>query len=155
MNSPAPVFAPKRKKLLTKPLLKFVVGQPLYVFIHNAMYIGKDLSKPGDEKKKEPATLVDVTSLVVNAEGTALVMGEEAQIIVNAVIKGVFHDEYANDAYVGKCFAITKQMRQPGKAYDPFKVEEIEGPPEATLTKSDSATPGAPAPARPVGGTRK
>ncbi len=112
-------FVPKRKKLLTKPLLKYSVGVAVCVLIETAMHIGKDMKPGADGKKKEPATLCDVIDLKT---------GEPCQLIMNAVVKSVLSEEYPNDAYVGKCFAITKQVRVQGKAYDPFSVEEIENP---------------------------
>lgn len=116
-------FTPKRKKLLTRPVFKLATGVSLYVFIEKAMYVGKDLDakKPVDpsKPKKEPATILEVINLA---------SGELGVLLVPAVVKGVFHDEYKNDTYVGKCFGITKQTRAPGKQYDPYNVEEIEDP---------------------------
>jgi hypothetical protein len=125
-------FTPVRKKLLTRPVLKWVVDKPNYIKIETAMHIGKDIKSrtPVDEaKKKEPATLCNVTNLET---------GEPAQIILNAVLKSVLIEEYPNDSYVGKCFAVTKQSRQPGKQYDPFNIEEIEDP---KAVESIEATP--------------
>ena len=127
-------FVPKRKKLLTRPVLKWEVDKPKYLKIEAAMHIGKDIKSRNakeDDKKKEPATIVDVTDLQT---------GEPAQIIVNAVLKSVLTDEYPNDAYVGKCFSITKQARQQGKQYDPFKIEEIEDPAEEETAKAGEAS---------------
>lgn len=115
-------FVPKRKKLLTRPVLKYVVGTPNYVLIEEKMHIGKEMKKKsGEDKAKEPATLCNVIDLST---------GEPAQIILNAVVKSVLTEEYPNDAYVGLCFSITKQARTPGKQYDPFNIEEIENPRE-------------------------
>ncbi len=150
MNTPAPAFAPKRKKLLTRPVLKFVTDQARYVKIEGKIYIGKEMKqKAGDDKKKEPAHLADVIDLST---------GELAQIIVNAVPLSVLNENYPNDAYVGLCFAITRQSRQPGKQYDSFKVEEIEDPtatekPTEEQQKQAESVHAA-ASARPVGGRR-
>src|SRR6266436_6082110 len=64
-------FVPKRKKLLTKPLLKYSVGVAVCVLIETAMHIGKDMKpvrvqgkayepfsveeieNPADDKKEE------------------------------------------------------------------------------------------------------
>jgi hypothetical protein len=115
-------FIPVTKKLLTRPVIKWVVDKTRYFKIENAMHIGKTIKpRKGDDpdKQKEPATVCNVIDL----ENGAL-----AQLIVNAVLKSVLTEEYPNDAYVGKCFAVTKQSRQPGKQYDPFNIEEIEDP---------------------------
>jgi hypothetical protein len=110
----------KRKKLLTRPVLKYVVDSTIYVKIEEKMHIGKEMKKKaGDDKVKEPATLCNVIDLKT---------GEPAQIILNAVVKSVLTEEYPNDTYVGCCFAITKQARVQGKQYDPFNIEEIEDP---------------------------
>lgn len=115
-------FVPKRKKLLTRPVLKYVVDVPNYVLIETASHVGKEMKPGADGKKKEPATLCDVIDLKT---------GEPCQLILNAVVKSVLAEEYPSDSYVGKCFAITKQARVTGKSYDPFLIEEIENPIEA------------------------
>lgn len=112
-------FVPKRKKLLTRPVLKYQVGIAVNVLIETAMHIGKDMKVKEGEKKKEPATLCDVIDLS---------SGEPAQLIMNAVVKSTLAEAYPNDGYVGLCFSITKQARVQGKQYDPFNIEEIENP---------------------------
>lgn len=112
-------FIPKRKKLLTRPVLKWEVGKPRFIKIETAMHIGKEMKEKAGEKKKEPATLANVIDLST---------GDLAQIIVNAVLKSVLNEEYPNDTYVGLCFSVTKQARVQGKQYDPFSIEEIEDP---------------------------
>lgn len=150
MSTPTPpAFTPKRKKLLTRPVLKFVMDETRYIKFEGPIYLGKEMKqKAGDDKKKEPAHLADVIDLPT---------GELAQIIVNAVPMSVLEENYPDKAYVGKCFAITRQKRQPGKQYDPFKVEEIEDPTAAedekvtqtkVVTEAVAARPA-------VGGTRK
>lgn len=120
----------KRKKLLTRPVLKWEVGKARYIKIETAMHVGKEMKEKAGEKKKEPATLCDVIDLET---------GEPAQIIVNAVVKSVLTESYANDAYVGLCFSITKQARQQGKQYDPFMIEEIEDPNAGAATGAQPA----------------
>lgn len=135
MNSPAP-FVPKRKKLLTRPVLKLIKEQPRYVLLQGRIYIGKEMKQRGaEDKKKEPAHLVDVVDLTT---------GELAQVIINAVPMSVLSEEYPNYGYVGRCFELTRQTRQEGKQYDPFKVEEIEIPDAvkelaATAVKEEAA----------------
>lgn len=116
----------KRKKVLTRPVLKLIEGEAVYVKLVGEMHLGKDIKDKKDpEKKKEPATLIDVINLS---------SGEEAQIIASAVIKSVLEDNYPNKSYVGKCFAMTKQARQPGKQYNPVHIEEIEEPTQPSET---------------------
>lgn len=137
MNSPAP-FVPKRKKLLTRPVLKFVKDVARYVKFEGAIYVGREMKQKEGDKKKEPAHLADVIDLST---------GEQAQIIVNAVPMSILNESYPNETYVGKCFSITRQARQEGKMYDPFKLEEIEDPTAAG--QADAAAAG-----KPVGGKK-
>src|SRR5487761_605690 len=124
----------KRKKLLTVPVLKFKEGESRYVKITDAMHIGKPQKAKEGEKAKEPATLANC----VNLEDGAI-----CQIIVSAVVKSVLVEEYPNDGYVGKCFSITKQGRNPGKQYNQFDIEEIEDPADEVANQRTSlgATP--------------
>ena len=120
----------KRKKLLTIPVLKFKEGETRYVKITEAMHVGKPQKAKEGEKAKEPAVLANC----INLEDGAI-----CQIIVSAVVKSVLTEEYPNDGYVGKCFAITKQGRNPGKQYNQFDIEEVEDPDESA--HQHAATP--------------
>lgn len=138
-------FVAKRKKLLTRPVFKWVVGQTLHCKIETAMHIGKEIKARNadpDAKKKEPATLCNVVNLAT---------GEPGQIIANAIIKSTLDEEYPNETYVGKCFSITKQARQEGKQYDKFAIEEIEDP-NAESAKTEIVTE---QPVSHIGGKRK
>jgi hypothetical protein len=139
-------FTPKRKKLLTRPVLKFVKDEPRYIKFEGAIYLGKEMKIKEGEKKKDPAHLADVVDLST---------GELAQIIVNAVPMSVLKENYPGDSYVGKCFMIMRQSRQPGKDYDPFKVEEIEDPTEDARQSQAETVHAAASTRPPVGGTRK
>jgi hypothetical protein len=111
----------KRVKNLTLDILKFVENESRHVKITSAIHLGKEQKKGkgDDDKAREPAHLAPC----INLED-----GAECQIIVSAVVLSVLNDEYPGDAYVGKCFAITKKNRVPGKQYFPYGVEEIEDP---------------------------
>jgi len=111
-------FVPKVIKNVTLPLLKPAIGTPIYVKVTGAMFIGKDITarETDPTKKKAPATLVEC----VNLES-----GELSQLIVPSVLKGIWQDDYPEDSYVGKGFALTKQEKRPGKEYFPFSVAEI------------------------------
>lgn len=129
-------FVPKRKRLLTRPVLKLPEGVVRYVKIEKPMYIGKTIKEKtkgdDDKKQKEPATILDIIDLT---------NGEQAQIVCNAVLKSVLSDDYPNDAYVGLCFSIEKLGRAPGKDYNPFHIEEIEDPNASEASAVPSATP--------------
>lgn len=103
---------------LTLPLFKFVEGTPQNLLITSAMFVGKEM-KAIEGKKKEPATLCNVTDMET---------GEAGQIILHAVVKSILNDEYPNDSYVGKAFEICKKGKDPGKEYNRFTVWEIEAP---------------------------
>lgn len=144
MSTPAPTAAPgvkfKKKKVLTRPVLKLVENEPIYVKLVGPMHLGKEMKQKEGEKKKDPATLIDVINLST---------GEEAQIIASAVIKSVLDELYPNQSYVGLGFSMVKQARQPGKQYNPVHIEEIELPAEETPASDGASAPGAEAPAAP------
>lgn len=123
----------KVKKLLTIPVLKFAEDKTRYVRVTSAMHIGKPQKAKEGEKAKEPATLMECVNL---EDGTV------CQVIVSAVIKSVLTDEYPGDAYVGKCFSITKRGRNPGKQYNQFDINEIDDPAEAAEVVSHPAARG-------------
>lgn len=112
----------KRIKNLTLDILKFVENEPRHVKITGPIHLGKEQKKgkgDDDDKKREPAHLASC----INLDD-----GAECQIIVSAVVFSVLTDEYPNESYVGRCFAITKKNRVQGKQYFPYGVEEIEDP---------------------------
>lgn len=122
MTDEKKAFVPKVKKLLTVPLLKLAVGEPRYIKVTAAMFIGKEIKSSranATPSNREPATLVNAINLET---------GEECQVICSAVVKGNFEDKYPDNSYVGKCFALTKLERAAGKEYNGFKMEEIEDP---------------------------
>lgn len=130
-----PAFKPTIKKHVTLPLIKPQIGQPIYIKIIGEMYVGKDISKKSRDPSKTdmaPATLVNCVNLET---------GEESQIIVPSVLKGILEDEYCvfsgegeerklvEQDYVGRCFMLTKQPKPDDKKrYFPFTVAEIEDP---------------------------
>lgn len=117
-NAPeTPAFVPKVKRVITLPLLKFQIDQPVYVRIDGEMFKGKEIKGSGDKAKMEPATLANCTNLET---------GEACQIIVATVLHSILTEEYENGAYVGKGFMITKGPKGSGKAYNPYTVSEIE-----------------------------
>lgn len=110
-----PAFQFTIAKIVTVPLLKQAIDVPVYVRIEGAVFVGKELKQTG-ATKMEAAHLVNVTNLET---------GEAMQLIVPAVLQSILHDEYANDAYVGKSFQLIKHAKPSGKAYSPYTVNEI------------------------------
>lgn len=107
----------KKIKNVTLPLKKMAENVPVYVKITSAMFSGKQI-----DDKKEAATLVNVVDLET---------GEECQIIVATVLKGILNDEYPNDSYVGKGFELIMHKvydkTDPNKLkYNKFTVAEVE-----------------------------
>jgi hypothetical protein len=124
----------KRVRNLTLDILKFVELEPRHVKITGPIHLGKDqkAAKGEEDKKREPAHLAPC----INLDD-----GSECQIIVSAVVLSVLSDEYPNEAYVGKCFAITKKSRVPGKQYFPYGVEEIEDPSKPVAIAEKAVSP--------------
>jgi hypothetical protein len=109
----------KKVRNLTLDILKFVENEPRNVKIVGPIHLGKEQKDKDPTKKRDPAHLAPCIDLDT---------GAECQIIVAAVVLSVLNDEYPNEAYVGKCFEITKKSRVEGKQYFPYGVQEIEDP---------------------------
>ncbi len=107
----------KVKKLITLPLLKFQIDEPIFVKFEEPMFIGKEIKGTGDKAKMEPATLANVINLET---------GEPCQIILATVLKSILTENYENNAYVGCAFQITKGKKASGKSYNPYSVAELE-----------------------------
>ena len=118
----------KISRRVTLPLFKIASGTTLYIKSEGAMYLGKEVTASRNagatEKKKEPATIMNVVNLET---------GEQGQIICGAVLKGIFNDEYPDEAYVGLAFMI-EMHKVPGKDYNGYTVTEIEVESEAEQT---------------------
>jgi hypothetical protein len=102
----------KTKKHVTLPLLKFQNNDPLYVQFTDAIFTGKVV-----DDKKEPPKMANVINLET---------GEEAQIILGAVLVSNLEDTYPNETYVGKQFMIEKSAPEGARKYSLFNITEIE-----------------------------
>lgn len=114
-----------KKKLVTVPVLTLKDNTPRQLRFDDQMFVGKQMKETDPEKKKkEPATLVNVTDIET---------GEKHQLIVNAVLHSILDEEYPNNSYVGKTFEIERLPKREGKAYNGFKVFELiaDGEPHA------------------------
>lgn len=100
------------KKVVNRVLLRHADGQTVFFTVMKKAYEGKEIKG----STMAPATLVDVV------EATT---GQEMQYIVNAVLMGLWDDEYPKDAYVGKSFAVYKEGKAPGKRYSNISLSEI------------------------------
>jgi len=110
-------FAPKVVRQVTLPLIKKADGVPLYVKFDSAIFTGKEIKGTGEKAKMEPARLANVTNLET---------GELGQIICNKVLEGTLTEEYPDNGYVNKGFAITQHGKASGKRYHTYTIAEIE-----------------------------
>ena len=108
----------KVKKLVTLPLIKTVINEPLYVVFVSPMEQSVTTGQQKDGKDMEPATVAKV----VNME-----TGEIGQIIIGTVTKSNFDENYPDHAYVGKFFEILITKRE-GKRYNDSSITELELP---------------------------
>jgi hypothetical protein len=112
-----PAFQFKVLKNVTLPLIKLEIDTPEYVKLTGTMFVGKEVKGTGDKAKMEPAVLCHCVNLQT---------GENAQIIVNAVVKENLNDNYPENSYVGKSFELIKHDKREGKRYNDFSITEIE-----------------------------
>lgn len=103
---------------VTLPVLQLKIETPVYVTIREAMRVGSKQKAGKDGKPQmEPATVTSVVDLET---------GEVKTLIISAVVKSIFNDDYPNDAYVGKSFCLVKHAKKEGKNYFNFSVDEID-----------------------------
>ena len=105
------------KRRVNVPLLKAVIGEPIYVKILTPIYQGKDMPAQPGKKKMDPARLAKCVDLNT---------GELVEIIINAVLQSILVEEYPDNEYVGMFFQITKFAKATGKGYNPYVVNELE-----------------------------
>lgn len=111
------------KKNVTLPVHKLKPGEERYFQFVNAMHVGKDTGQIMNGKKMEPATIADVIDLQT---------GELGVLICATVLYKEITEQYPDDDYVGKAFAIT-MTKVPEKKYNLYSILEIE-PDEAQQT---------------------
>ena len=116
-------FVPKIIKHVTMPTLKLSPGVAAYVKITEPIFEGKASKKKGDETEdKKPPKILNVINLET---------GEAMQLVCGAVVVSEILDNYPDDKYVGKCFAIEKGNKVDaggGRGYFTYKISEIEEP---------------------------
>ena len=114
---------PAVKRNITLPLIKPQIDKPVYIEVSGPMFEGKEIKDKKDDKTGEMVASMAKATLL---NCTDLQTGADSQIIVPAVLHGIFEDEYPKDAYVGKRFMLTKQAKASGKRYHNFSVAELE-----------------------------
>lgn len=110
-NLAASAFKFKKTKLIALPLFRMIANKQIFVLVDAPMYLGKKV-----DPKKEAATLMRVTDLET---------GEEGQIIIGKVLHDLIGENYPDDSYVGKKFAIVMRQRA-DKKYNTYDLSEIE-----------------------------
>lgn len=105
---------------VTLPILSKKDETPFFIRITSSIYLGKEIvdKKDEDGKPQKPVSLCHC----INME-----TGEECMIVVNTVLKEVFNEQYPNDTYVDKCFAITQHENKKGQRYKTYTIAEIQG----------------------------
>lgn len=116
-------FKIKVVKQVSTNLLKLRSGMTAFVTITGKMEKAKALKnqKAGEDKAKEPPTLIPVTNLET---------GEVQSIIAGSVLVDLLNDEYPKDTYVGKSFQISIKEKKAaqgggGRSYNTYDVVEI------------------------------
>lgn len=108
-------------KQVTRNLIKQADDVAIYVQITGAVYQGKTLKgaklKADGTPEMEPARLAECVNLQT---------GSLSLIIVNAVLEGALNEQYPDNAYVGKNFAIIMRPSPEGKRYKTFELFELE-----------------------------
>jgi hypothetical protein len=114
-------------KNVTRPVLQ-LSAEPTYLRIDSAIYEAEKQTVSRKRKNPDgtpvpingkfatPPELMDVTDLVHN---------RPCQVVVNEVLGSQLNRTYPDNAYVHKCFSITKTMLA-GRGYATFEIDEIE-----------------------------
>lgn len=119
-NAAGFAFVPKVKKILTLPLLKMKIGEPVYVKFTAPTFVGKKIAEEPGKVAKEPPIMANVINLPT---------GEMVQIMLGSVLQGILRDEYPNDSYVGKSFMLQLAEQKRGRLggnYNTYKVAELD-----------------------------
>lgn len=100
-------------KQITMPVLKMEIDKLYALKITDALRV----STYKGEKDEKPADICGVIDMTTGALHTFL---------VPAVVKKNIEDNYPDNSYIGKVFAVQKLPKRPGKRYFDFNIAEIE-----------------------------
>jgi len=105
------------KRRVTMPLLSWKeIGKPITF---------KSIDKyefTAEKKTKKGETLPSVPMMPV----IDLQTGQEARLIVGALMLGLFEDDYKDNSYVGKSFALINHGKADKKRFNDIELVEIE-----------------------------
>lgn len=113
-------FVPKIAKRITLTTLKFMQDEPLYLKLTHPFVEKLDTVNEKKKKENEASKVLHVGRVI------DLTTGEEAEIVVPAVILSTLTEKYPNESYVGKSFELCKLAQKPGKNYYPYRINELE-----------------------------
>jgi hypothetical protein len=119
------------KRRITLPSLSMKKkGDLRYLVIADVMRVSKVVDKPtADGKVKDPATVCTVGDVL---------SGEVFTWLVPAVCKSNLQNEYQEDTYVGKCFAVENMgRRSEGQRYNDFSLSEVDA---SAVTQNRNST---------------
>lgn len=103
---------------VSRTVLKQTEDKPIYVKFLKAIEVGAEMKNvKGGAPKMEPARVADVLNLETKMNNT---------LIVNAVLEGILMENYPDNGYVGKSFAILMRPPVDGKRYKTFEVFRLE-----------------------------
>ena len=108
-------FKFKKLAAITRQHIKMEADKPLYIKITAPMVQTEKHIK--DKSDKEAPIVADCTNLLT---------GEESQIICPEVLKSELNKHFPENAYINKCFEITKFEKESGKQYSKFTIVLIE-----------------------------
>lgn len=106
------------KRVVTVPTLKLSVGETRILEILESITDGKArvARKGEDGNAMKAARVMKARDVETKEVGT---------VVLNKVLESILTEDYPDEAYVGKLFAITKGQKAEGKAYFPFTVLEV------------------------------
>ena len=124
-------FSFKVVKNVTLPLFKLEKNKDYYFRFEGPIHTGKDIKGKSTDDRKQPAELAKVTNLET---------GELGEIICPMILRETMQEDYPDDGYVGKCFALSL-TRPEGKAYNLVSITEIEVTATAEPTSAPASEP--------------
>lgn len=105
------------KRRVTMPLLSWKeIGKPItFKALDKYKYTTEKETKKGEKLAATP--MMPVIDLQT---------GQEARLIVGAIMLSLFEEDYKNEDYVGKSFALINHGKPEGKRFNDIELVEIE-----------------------------
>lgn len=108
----------KVERVITLPSMSLKTpGEGKVLRFDSLMRISDIKQKAAAGKDMEPATIANVTDMET---------GEQAILLVSAVVKSNLERDYPKGEYKGKCFWVCNRgKRKPGQRYVDFDIQEV------------------------------